>query len=371
MSVLEGISERLKQPHVCFLSSDMCVYVLLACFCGCRESSNPHKAAEFYDEAANGDSRSAILAKYELAQVLEVRDTVWSCTEVGSVGGLCGSYQHAFVAVVLYQDHFPAEHPRAWRLYNEAADRGVAAAQHRLAVAYGSGMFVNPLPIDEGLSILYDTFAAAGGDPRANAALGYRYWTGLGVPASCETALDHFEAAANDAAAIIEKRGFTVFLDKSRISRKKNSREIDEEVVEYYEQLARAGDTVAQISLGNLFLTGAKLIDQNPQTAARFYEMAAKDGDAAGAGQIGYMYARGIGVEPDAEKALKYLNTAVEDNDVQGFLGLGYFHWRGIGGQQNMTAAVHYISRAAAEPHNHPTALYYLVRWMHRWSHLL
>lgn len=39
----------------------------------CRESSNPHKAAELYDEAAKGNSHSAVIAKFELAQLLEVR----------------------------------------------------------------------------------------------------------------------------------------------------------------------------------------------------------------------------------------------------------------------------------------------------------
>lgn len=61
-------------------------------------------------------------------------------------------------------------------------------------------------------------FAALGGHSPSHMALGYRYFFGEGVPESCETSLLHYEYAANEAAAQIEKRGYVLPLDRNRLS---------------------------------------------------------------------------------------------------------------------------------------------------------
>lgn len=52
------------------------------------------------------------------------------------------------------------------------------------------------LPADQGRALAYYTFAAQLGDYGSQMALGYRYWTGIGVNEDCMVALDWYEAAA-------------------------------------------------------------------------------------------------------------------------------------------------------------------------------
>jgi SEL1 protein len=47
---------------------------------------------------------------------------------------------------------------------------------------------------------LYYTFAAFGGNSWAQMALGYRYWSGMGVATSCEKALDYYRRVAQTVA---------------------------------------------------------------------------------------------------------------------------------------------------------------------------
>lgn len=51
-------------------------------------------------------------------------------------------------------------------------------------------------PVDQARALLYYTFAAQRGDYGSQLALGYRYWSGIGVNKDCMAALDWYEAAA-------------------------------------------------------------------------------------------------------------------------------------------------------------------------------
>jgi SEL1 protein len=55
---------------------------------------------------------------------------------------------------------------------------------------------VASLPVDQARALVYYTFAAQLGDYGSQMALGYRYWTGIGVNEDCTVALDWYEAAA-------------------------------------------------------------------------------------------------------------------------------------------------------------------------------
>lgn len=51
-------------------------------------------------------------------------------------------------------------------------------------------------------------------------AMGYRYYTGNGVPQSCQKALLFYEYAANVAAAQYEDRLYEHFIDRTRLGEK-------------------------------------------------------------------------------------------------------------------------------------------------------
>jgi len=48
--------------------------------------------------------------------------------------------------------------------------------------------------------------------------LGYRYLKGVGVPENCPLALNYLELAANVAIEQANRRGYVLFMDRSRIS---------------------------------------------------------------------------------------------------------------------------------------------------------
>jgi hypothetical protein len=76
-----------------------------------------------------------------------------------------------------------------------AALTGNATSQGYLAFFHATG-FLNVVPVDQAKAQLYYTFAANGGDKAAQMALGYRYWTGIGVVENCEHAVEWYSAAA-------------------------------------------------------------------------------------------------------------------------------------------------------------------------------
>ena len=118
---------------------------------------------------------------------------------------------------------------RVWdlRRFGAAAQRGHPAAQFGVAVALGSDAFVVGDDAEraalrayaaevggaaaaaaaaalgrasrEDAAVLHLYFAAAGGDPLANMALGARHVHGDGVPKDCDAALRFYERAADEA----------------------------------------------------------------------------------------------------------------------------------------------------------------------------
>ena len=56
-------------------------------------------------------------------------------------------------------------------------------------------------------ALLHYTMAALGGDVRAQMVMGYRYWAGITVQASCEKALDFYRKVANKVAEEVSLSG--------------------------------------------------------------------------------------------------------------------------------------------------------------------
>lgn len=59
---------------------------------------------------------------------------------------------------------------------------------------YATGITV---PVSQARALVHYTFGAIGGSTWAQMALGYRYWSGVTVSASCEKALDFYRKVAN------------------------------------------------------------------------------------------------------------------------------------------------------------------------------
>ena len=80
--------------------------------------------------------------------------------------------------------------------------------------------------------------------------------------------------------------------------------------------LAEQGDAEAQSNLGNMYLLGEGVI-QNDKTAVKWYTLAAEQGDAMAQGNLAARYAFGKGVIEDYVQSHMWANIA-QSNGVEG-----------------------------------------------------
>ena len=286
---------------------------------------------------------------------------------------------------------------------SRAASMGHVKAQHRLAVAYSTGLYGTGLvPMNAGKALLLEYMAALGGSPEAAMGMGNRYLYGIGVPENCETAKDFYEFAANVAADQIRTRGLPVHSERIKISEAdvasaSNRKNTDSEVVDYYKHLVSGGgDSQAAHTLGGMYLHGSRFVKQDFQKALYYLGIAATAGDVAASGQLGYLLAqqlmfqlKGKGEKSDirinrqrsesdtaevqpsklaleVKKIVKLLRYASNRGDVNGQLGMGYMQFAGLsetaddsaqGSVQNITMAFSAFSKVQVK---HADAGFYM-----------
>ncbi len=92
--------------------------------------------------------------------------------------------------------YFPFDPLLSYHAFSShAAITGNASSQAQLAFFYSTG-YQHVVPVDQAKTQLYLTFSAHGGHKGAQMALGYRYWSGIGVAENCMTALGWYQEAA-------------------------------------------------------------------------------------------------------------------------------------------------------------------------------
>lgn len=71
--------------------------------------------------------------------------------------------------------------------------------------------------LDNALPILYYTFSSIAGASWSQMALGYRYWGGIGVQASCEKALEQYRRVAATVASEVSEVGSGPAIQRIRL----------------------------------------------------------------------------------------------------------------------------------------------------------
>lgn len=255
-----------------------------------RANPNAHRN---HDLSRSG-SRVYLDAVYELSQLLEeVELRELDDASTGNGGGTSGGGSRLLLDI--------AGRPRksSFDLLMAAADAGHMEAQHKLAAAYGTGVYTGLVPMDAGRSLLLEMSAASSGHPEANLAMGYRYLHGIGVQQSCEHAKVYYEFAANHAYEQISQRGYALFADKSRPDEdsgamSKQYKEVDEETVDFYARLAEEGDSNAAMTLGSIFMQGSRHVPQDFRRAIHFLNISASRGGVPSSGMLAWLQAREI-----------------------------------------------------------------------------
>ncbi|KAF8270495.1 hypothetical protein EI94DRAFT_775294 [Lactarius quietus] len=218
-------------------------------------------------------------------RAIKVMDLLQHAADLGNLDAL-------FVLGKLYllppTPQFMADPVLAYKSFEtHAAITGNATSQSFLAFFHASG-YQGIVPVDQAKAQLYYTFAAHGEDKAAQMALGYRYWTGIGVLENCDRAVEWYGAAAEQAMAKFlsgPPGGRTLPLTPTRLSdlaggvygpgasvastglngqrpaikaaRARAAGETWEDILEYYIFNADRGETDFAFRLGKIFYHGS------------------------------------------------------------------------------------------------------------------
>ncbi|XP_075919693.1 protein sel-1 homolog 1-like, partial [Petromyzon marinus] len=183
---------------------------------------------------------------------------------------------------------------------------------------------------------------------------GYRYWAGVGVAQSCESALTHYRTVANQVASDISLTGGSVvqrirLLDEAE-SPGSSSAMLDDDLIQYYQFLAEKGDVQAQVGLGQLHLQGGRGVEQNFQKAFDYFRQAAGSGNGNALAFLGKMHSEGSDVVPqNNETAFQYFKKAADMGNPVGQSGLGMAYLFGRGVPINYDLAFKYFQMAAEQ----------------------
>ncbi|XP_076220744.1 protein sel-1 homolog 1-like [Nomia melanderi] len=287
----------------------------------------------------------------------------------------------------------------AYQTFKELAETGLPSAHMGMGFLYATGL--GGVNASQAKALLHYTAAALGGDTRAQMALGYRHWAGITTPASCEKALDYYRKVAGKVAEEVSFSGGPV-IQRVRLMDEQenpgyNSGIFDQDLIEYYQLLAKKGDIEAQVALGQLYYQGARgvpldqrramhyflhaadaghsiamaylgkiylegsdIVQQDNKTAYEYFKKAADLGNPVGQSGVGLMYLYGRGVERDTKKALQYFKQAAEQGWVDGQLQLGNMYFSGTGVKPDYKLATMYYGLASRS--GHVLALYNLAQ---------
>jgi TPR repeat protein len=124
---------------------------------------------------------------------------------------------------------------------------------------------------------------------------------------------------------------------------------------------AEAGDTAAQVQIGELYFTGEGAPFDKAE-AARWYRMAADKGNAKAAFLLGFMYEVGEGVPKYKVEAAKWYREAAENGDARAQFLLASMYSRGDGVAQDSMESARWL-RAAAEQGNVQAQVVLLKRY--------
>ena len=113
---------------------------------------------------------------------------------------------------------------------------------------------------------------------------------------------------------------------------------------------AEAGDTAAQVQLGELYFAGEKAPFDKAE-AAKWYRMAADQGNTKAAFLLGFMCEVGDGVPKYKGEAAKWYRQAAEGGDSRAQFLLASMYARGDGVAQDMAESATWLLKAAQQGH--------------------
>uniref|UniRef100_A0A452GYK7 Fibronectin type-II domain-containing protein n=1 Tax=Gopherus agassizii TaxID=38772 RepID=A0A452GYK7_9SAUR len=246
-----------------------------------------------------------------------------------------------------------AQKKEAYQYLLKAADMNHTKAMEKVSYAllFGDYLKQNIQSAKELFEKLTEEGSPKG---QTRVAAGYRYWGGIGVLQSCESALTHYRLVANHVASDISLTGGTVVQRIRLADEVENpgmaSGMLEEDLIQYYQFLAEKGDVQAQVGLGQLHLHGGRGVEQNHQRAFEYFNQAANAGNSHAMAFLGKLYSEGSDIIPQSnETALQYFKKAADMGNPVGQSGLGMAYLYGRGVPVNYELALKYFQKAAEQ----------------------
>lgn len=287
---------------------------------------------------------------------------------------------------------YPRNYAEAFRRYSQLAElTGNSSAQHMVGFMYATG-FGGAVEQNQSKAMLYYTFAADGGDIRAEMILGYRHHVGISTPRDCEEAVHYYRQVAQkaveylrsgppgdhamvkDSYRIADEEGGVYGEGASVSSAGPNAKQggpssdthaAFEDVLEYLDLMSRKGDLKATFSLAKLHYEGTRGMRRDLRLAMRYFMEVAraywqKKGKpkqdvspgieklaSKAAGYLGRMFLRGEGMPQDFEKAQTWFRRGVSNGDALSQYSMGLMYLYGYGVQKDPVKAAEYFAPAA------------------------
>lgn len=107
-------------------------------------------------------------------------------------------------------------------------------------------------------------------------------------------------------------------------------------------------DVETLIRIGECYEKGIE-VEENLFTAFRYYEKAAKTGDATALNKLGNMYAQGRGCMKDSYKAAQCYKAAAEKGNKYAQHNIAFCYWDGMGVEKNHDLAIMWMRRSAEQ----------------------
>lgn len=214
-------------------------------------------------------------------------------------------------------------------------------------------MYAMGLGVDSSQSraLVYYTFAALGGNPRARMALGFRHHVGVGVARGCEMALSYYRGAADMVERDAQLTGGVVAVRERLATADRRTQTMSQEdLAHFYQNDADQGSVQAQLVAGQLLYQGQGAPQDFPR-ALRYFNAAAQQGNANAMAFLGEMHAAGHGVPQDNATALRHYEAAAAKQSAAGQTGLGLLYLHGQGVKQSYEKAHKLFTASAAQGH--------------------
>ena len=89
-------------------------------------------------------------------------------------------------------------------------------------------------------------------------------------------------------------------------------------------------------------------VEKCPETALKYYKIAAEQGDVRAEGALGYCYGEGFGIEKNQVKAFEYYKSSADKGENVSMYNVGYCYEQGLTVNRSFTEAIKWYKKSAA-----------------------